>query len=93
MLLKPVFRIPSHPFGSLFSKLGGHTSELGTSSSVVLHLVGLCKSAKLDLRVGRGLICWCGRSVTGLNVVVFIGIEARDIGANLSTTEDIVNTK
>ncbi len=57
MLLELVFTTSPHLFGFSFSELGGHDGELGTRPSVVLYSARLCKSAKLEVEVGTGLIC------------------------------------
>lgn len=93
ILLELVLTTSSYPFGFLFFELGGHGDKLGTCLSIVLCLAGLCKSAKLEVRVGTGLICQHYRVVIGSNMVAFTGGEAGDVRADLSTTKSVVNAE
>lgn len=82
-----------YPFGSLFSKLKGDNGEFGTRPSVILCLVGLYESIKLEIEAVTGLICWYCEGVTGLNMLAFTKDRAGDVQANLSTAESTVNTE
>lgn len=93
MLLELVLITSSHPFGSSFSEFEGYSGELGTCLSVVLSLTRLCEGAKLVIRVGTGLICQHCGDITGSNVISFTKSGARDVRANLSTVEDVVNAE
>lgn len=80
-------------FSSLFSKLRGYDGEFGICPSIILYLVGLYESIKLEIEVRTGLICWHYEGVTGLNILAFTRGRAGDVQANLFTAEGTVNTE
>ncbi len=90
MLLELVLTTSLHPFGSLFSELGGHNGELGTRPSVILCLAQLCEDAKLEVGAGTDLICRRCEGIIGLNVVAFTRSGVGDVRVNV-IADQLVN--
>ncbi len=82
-----------HLFDSLFFKLKSQGGKLDTYSFIQLCLVRLCKSVKLEVRAGIGLIYQHCGSVISSKAVAFIRNEARDMRADLFAAKDAVNKR
>lgn len=56
-------------------------------------MVVFCKGAKLKVRVGTGLTCWCYGNINSSNAIVFTKDGARDKQADLSIAKSTVNVE
>lgn len=93
MLIELVLIMLSLSYDCLFSKLGSYSSELNTHPFILLYLAGLCKYAKLEIRIGTVLIYQYYESITGSNTIDLTVIRVEDLQANLFSVKGTVNIK